>query len=132
VLCCIGYKINLQDGYSGQHTLRNTLPRMLVFDVHKAQKTPAVKDLMHRFNTLPVIVPAGCTSLVQPLDVCINKPLKDRIRALADLHYVDYILEWSAQKYNTRFLAVRRYLADRSLSRLPPGSLKLHSTLAQN
>jgi len=87
------------DGYSGQHTLRNTIPRMLVLDVHKAQKTPAVKDLMHRFNTLPVMVPAGCTSLVQPLDVCINKLLKDRIRALADQHYVDHILEWSAQKY---------------------------------
>ena len=56
---------------------------------------------MHRFNTLPVMVPAGCTSLVQPLDICINKPLKDRIRALADQHYVDHILEWSAQKYTT-------------------------------
>jgi len=87
------------DGYSGQHILRNTIPHMLVLDVHKAQKTPAVKDLMHRFNTLPVMVPAGCTSLVQPLDVCINKPLEDRIRALADQHYVDHILEWSAQKY---------------------------------
>ena len=46
------------------------------------------------------MVPAGCTSLIQPLDVCINKLLKDRIRALADQHYIDHILEWSAQKYN--------------------------------
>jgi len=72
---------------------------MLVLDVHKAQKTQAVKDVMHRMHTLSVMVPAGCTSLVQPLGVCLNKPFKDRIRALADQHYVDHILECSAQKY---------------------------------
>jgi len=26
--------------------------------------------------------------------------LKDRIRTLADAHYIDYMLEWSAQKYS--------------------------------
>jgi len=58
--------------HPGQYTLRNT------------KKTQAVKDVMPRMHTLPVMIPAGCTSLVQPLDVCLNKPFKDRIRALAD------------------------------------------------
>jgi len=46
-------------------------------------------------HTPPVMVPAGCTPLVQPLDVCLNKPFKDRIR---DQHYVDHISECSTQK----------------------------------
>ena len=95
-----GKGTKLLQAYPGQYTLRNTIPRMLVLDVHKAQETQAVKDVIHRMHTLPVMVPAGCTSLVQPLDVCLNKPLKDRIRALADQHYVDHILEWSAQKHS--------------------------------
>ena len=62
---------------------------MLDPNVYTAQKMQPVKDLMSWFNTLvPVMVPAGCTSLVQPLDICINKPLKDRIRALADRNHM--------------------------------------------
>jgi len=49
----------------GQYMLRNTVPRMFVLDVHKAQKTEPVKDTMRRMNTLPAMVPSGCTSLVQ-------------------------------------------------------------------
>lgn len=71
--------------------LRHSMPRMLVLDVHRAQKTQAVKDCMRRLHTLPVMVPPGCTSLVQPLDVCINKPLKDRIHALAEQHYLTHL-----------------------------------------
>ena len=48
---------------------------------------------MRRMNTLPVMVPSGCTSLVQLLDVCLNKPLTDQIRTLADAHYIDHMLE---------------------------------------
>ncbi|RPA89208.1 hypothetical protein L873DRAFT_1849419 [Choiromyces venosus 120613-1] len=32
----------------------------------------------------PSSIPAGCTSLVQPLDVSVNKPLKDRLRYLTN------------------------------------------------
>jgi len=28
------------------------------------------------------------------------KQVEDRIRALADAHYIDHVLEWSAQKYS--------------------------------
>jgi len=42
--------------YPGQYTLRNTIPRMLVLDVHKAQRTQAVKDVMHRMHTVLVLV----------------------------------------------------------------------------
>lgn len=32
------------------------------------------------YNTDPVVIPGGLTSIVQPLDVCINKPSKDSFR----------------------------------------------------
>ena len=45
-------------------------PTFLILDEHKAQKTDALMDI-HRLKcrTTPVLVPAGCMSLVQPLDV---------------------------------------------------------------
>lgn len=79
--------------------LRHTMPRMLVLDVHRAQKTQAVKDCMRRLHTLPAMVPPGCTSLVQPLDVCINKPLKDRIYNLAEEHYTKHLDQWTQNRY---------------------------------
>ena len=33
-------------------------------------------------NTHVSVIPGGLTSLVQPLDVCLNKPFKDRLRRL--------------------------------------------------
>ncbi|KAI5784099.1 hypothetical protein DFH27DRAFT_528641 [Peziza echinospora] len=42
--------------------LHNTVPRMLVLDVHMAQKTPHILDVIRRLNTLPVLIPSGCTS----------------------------------------------------------------------
>ena len=37
---------------------------------------------MKKMNVLPGVIPGGCTSLLQPLDVCINKPLKDHAKKL--------------------------------------------------
>ena len=50
---------------------------LLVLDLHKAQKTDRVKQLIEECTTTPVFVPAACTSIVQPLDVSFNVPLKD-------------------------------------------------------
>jgi len=42
---------------------------MLLLDCHKAQKTLTL--LKDECNTITVLVPPGCTSLVQPLDVVL-------------------------------------------------------------
>ena len=72
---------------------------MLVLDVLRSQKTAAVKETFKRLNTLPVMVPPGCTSLVQPLDVCINHSFKERIEALSHEHYHQNINGWTDQKF---------------------------------
>ena len=39
-----------------------------------------MKKELQRGNLVPVIIPGGCTSVVQPLDVSLNKPFKCHIR----------------------------------------------------
>ena len=54
---------------------------LLVLDMHKAQKTDRVKNLLKECGTTPIFVPAGCTSIVQPLDVSINAPFKRKVES---------------------------------------------------
>ena len=46
----------------------------------KAHVTEKSKDHVKRTNTDLAVMPGGLTSVVQPLDVCLNKPFKDLIR----------------------------------------------------
>lgn len=45
-----------------------------------AHLTTSTKNRLARINTDAAVIPGGLTSLVQPLDVCLNKPFKDCIR----------------------------------------------------
>ena len=56
-------------------------PALLVMDSFSAHLTPSVRRELERINTYPAIIPGGCTSKAQPLDVVINKPYKDRVRS---------------------------------------------------
>lgn len=61
-------------------------PKMLVFDSHAAQLTPACRKWLREHNTLAVVVPGGCTSLVQPLDVVVMREWKREVKVFYDLH----------------------------------------------
>lgn len=63
--------------------------------MHRAQKTEKVKETFACMHTTMAMVPSGCTSLIQPLDVCINKPFKDRVKAIADQHYQNNLTKWT-------------------------------------
>jgi hypothetical protein len=55
-------------------------PSMLVLDAFKGHVTDSVKDQLCKMKTELVVIPGGMTSLLQPMDVTINKPFKDRLR----------------------------------------------------
>jgi hypothetical protein len=57
----------------GQHAL-------LVFDTFRGHLTADVQAKLAKNNILYMAIPGGCTSKIQPLDVCLNKPFKSYIR----------------------------------------------------
>lgn len=65
---------------------------MLVWDSFRAHLSAPIRSTLKSLNTEPAVIPGGMTSMVQPLDVAINKPFKDRMRKkwqewmLADQH----------------------------------------------
>ena len=54
--------------------------KILYADVHTSQQTDSVNILLAKNKTTMINVPGGTTSRVQPLDVAINKPFKNRVR----------------------------------------------------
>lgn len=55
-------------------------PSLLFLDCFKAHLTEKVKEAFGNCNTTVLVIPGGCTSVLQPLDVSINKPIKSYIR----------------------------------------------------
>ena len=53
---------------------------MLVLDAFKGHVTDSVKDQLCKMKTELVVIPGGMTSVLQPMDISINKPFKDRLR----------------------------------------------------
>ena len=60
--------------------------KILVADMHRTQQTDEVIELLRQHKTIMVSIPAGCTSCIQPLDVCIHKPFKDTVQAEHERH----------------------------------------------
>lgn len=56
-------------------------PSLLILDRCKAHLEDSVKDAFQKCNTTTILIPGGCTSVVQPLDVSLNKPIKDHLRS---------------------------------------------------
>jgi len=53
---------------------------MLVWDSFRAHLSALIRSTLKSLNTEPAVIPGGMTSMVQPLDVAINKLFKDRMR----------------------------------------------------
>uniref|UniRef100_A0A8C4RKQ3 HTH CENPB-type domain-containing protein n=1 Tax=Erpetoichthys calabaricus TaxID=27687 RepID=A0A8C4RKQ3_ERPCA len=64
------------------------MPNMLVMDSFRGHLTEGVKKRLKDGKTDQVIIPRGMTSLLQPLDVCINRPFKT--------HVLRMYTEWAA------------------------------------
>ncbi|NXS13253.1 POGZ protein, partial [Neodrepanis coruscans] len=60
-----------------KHTRCQPSKAMLVLDCHRTHLSEEVLGVLSSSGTLPAVVPAGCSSKIQPLDVCIKRTVKD-------------------------------------------------------
>ena len=54
---------------------------LLIWDSFRAHLVDSVKEALRKTNTDIAVIPGGLTSVLQPLDVSLNKPFKDHLRA---------------------------------------------------
>uniref|UniRef100_A0A4X2LAP0 Pogo transposable element with ZNF domain n=1 Tax=Vombatus ursinus TaxID=29139 RepID=A0A4X2LAP0_VOMUR len=62
-----------------KHTACQRSKGMLVMDCHRSHLSEEVLSMLSSYSTLPAVVPAGCSSKIQPLDVCIKRTVKNFI-----------------------------------------------------
>ena len=60
--------------------LNKSHPALAIFDCFRGQTTPEFLSLLKKHNIVSVQVPANCTDRLQPLDVSVNKPIKDNLK----------------------------------------------------
>lgn len=60
-----------------KHTEGQNCKGMLVLDCHRTHLSEEVLSLLSASSTLPAVVPTGCSSKLQPLDVCIKRTVKN-------------------------------------------------------
>ena len=58
--------------------LDDSQPALAIFDCFRGQTT--LLNLLEEHNIVVVMVPADCTNKLQPLDVSMNKPMKDEMK----------------------------------------------------
>ena len=56
--------------------------RLLVLDHYKPHRAADTQSLVESLNTDLVYIPAGCTSICQPMDVSVNAPFKKKVTDL--------------------------------------------------
>ena len=72
-------------------------PSLLFLDSFSAHLTDEVKDKFKTYNTTVVVIPGGCTSVLQPLDVSINKPVKAILRQSWEQYMLDQTITSSGK-----------------------------------
>ena len=70
--------------------LANSQSALVILNEFKGQTTDAVLSLLGQNNIEYVLVPPNYTDCLQPLDVSINKPVKDFLRRK--------LTDWYAEK----------------------------------
>ena len=55
------------------------LPLMLCLDAFRGHLTDEIKNKIHRLKSELVVIPTGMTSVLQLMDVSVNKPFKARL-----------------------------------------------------
>jgi len=55
---------------------------LLVWDMFRAHLCDSMKAEARKLKVDLAVIPGGLTSVLQPLDICLNKPFKDRLRRM--------------------------------------------------
>ena len=71
--------------------LEKTQPALALFDCFKGQTTPDMIALLESQHIISVFVPANCTDKLQPMDISINKPMKDEMKKKFHAWYTDQV-----------------------------------------
>ena len=60
------------------------------------------------------MIPSGCTSLIQPLDVVVNAPFKSKIEAYAEQHYEANVDSWLNDEFSAsdRSVLMTKWIAE--------------------
>ena len=53
---------------------------LAIFDVFKGQTTDTIYEMLEKNRILIVKIPVNCTDRLQPMDVSVNKAVKDFLR----------------------------------------------------
>jgi len=75
-----GIKLWIQNVWNRRPNAFRNLRSLLVWDMFKPHLSTDVKRRLATNKTDLALIPGGLTSVLQPLDVCLNKPFKDHMR----------------------------------------------------
>ena len=74
-------------------------PSLAIIDSFRGRITTEFLSLLEIHNIIPITVPANCTDKLQPIDVSINKPIKDKLRCK--------FRDWHASKVEKQLKSVK-------------------------
>lgn len=71
--------------------LETTHPALALFDGFKGQTTEMIHSLLAANNIVTIQIPPNCTDKLQPLDLSINKPMKDHLKSKFQAWYANEV-----------------------------------------
>ncbi len=71
--------------------LDSNQPALVIFNRFKGQCTENILEILEKNNIRIAVVPPNCTDRLQPLDVSVNKSVKEQLRQQFQLWYSDKI-----------------------------------------
>ena len=63
-------------------------PALVIYDCFRGQ----TKSLLEEHNIITIEIPANCTDKLQPMDISLNKPMKDALKKRFQTSKSDQIL----------------------------------------